>query len=152
MAINIVMKIKCYTLFDITRTNVSNRRRWLDESADPKLKLQRNQQTNFETILQIINMRSQPEDITDPLCEKINLQRDTKWGTTYQCKEPVPQWSFSFTVSHSAVFRTETHELGNLIGDCDGVPMITELTEWSGLEKTLQTNTETRNIYFEVLQ
>lgn len=146
------MKIKCYTIFDITRTNVSNRRRWLDDSVNDNLKLLRNQQTNFETILQIINMRSQPEDITDPVMDRINLAVDNRWGKNYTCSDRIPVWTFSFTVNHTNVFTDENHSLGKLIQDCSGVPMITELREWPGVTKTLAIDDDYRNIFFEILQ
>lgn len=145
------MRIKCSTLFDITRTNLNNRRRFLDQEPDSELQFKINQQTNFETLLQIISMRSQPEDITDPVQSTVNLSGKHEWGKKYPNTKNVPCWNFSFTIHHSAVFKKDENELGNLLDDCESVPMITGLGEWSGLGPRLHTDPEFKNIIFSVL-
>lgn len=138
------MKIKCSTLFDITKTNISSRRQLL-ESNNKELEKQRNQQSNFETILQIISMRSQPEDITDPVMEIVS-------GSKFLLKKnKVSSWSFTFTVNHNSVFNDGYTELGNLFADCNGVPMIIGLNEQNLSSNTLISTEMEKNIFFEVI-
>lgn len=131
-------------MFDITKTNVSSRRQQLENNNNKEVEKQRNQQSNFETILQIISMRSQPEDISDPIKE-IN-------GEMFlNKKNKMPYWSFTFTVSHNSVFHDGSNELGNLFTDCNGVPMIVGLDEHASVGKVLMYNSREKNIFFEVL-
>lgn len=136
------MKIKCMTLFDITKTDVSNRRNQLYEGSTGK---DRNQQRNYETLLQIVGLRSQPEDITEP---KILKGLDL-WGSSYGSKSR-KSWCFSFTVSQKSIFSLDGDELGYLKQDCNGVPMIIGLDEDGGLLSTLNSFGEYKNIHFEV--
>ena len=152
MPLNNNMKIKCTTLFDITKTNANPRRRDIDILDQKKFDQECGQQSNFETILQIINLRSQPEDITTPTIEKIKLDKKSRWGSRFQTtKLSIPCWSFEFTIAHSAVFRNDTNELGMLLLDCEGVPMITGLTEFKQLSYQLSTTPEFKNIDFQIL-
>jgi hypothetical protein len=155
------MRIICHTLHDITKTGVNSRT--APNDIDPiQLQLQRSQQSNFETILQIISMRGQPEDITNPVKHEI-LRKNYDFDMDYfgylyhdqfekaiKAKAAIHRWSFSFTVNHSSVFNNGIDELGNLYDDCQGVPIITRLTEWSKLGNTLDTTDEMRNIYFRI--
>lgn len=68
-----MIEIKCSTIFDITKTNISNRRQHLSEISDVNLTKMRSQQSNFETILQIVSLRSQPENISNPVKKIISL-------------------------------------------------------------------------------
>ena len=142
------MKIRCITLFDITKTNVSNRRR--DLELDNSMSKQRSQQSNFETLLQVISLRSQPEDITDPEKILLNLSLDNRWGKKYKSKGKIPAWSFSFTVNATAVFATNENKLGHLLSDCNGVPMIVKLDEWEHVHSVLTTEGDHCNVCFEI--
>jgi hypothetical protein len=140
------MKIKCYTLFDITQTNVSNRRRGLEQTVDPDTEHKRRQQRNLETILQVLSLRSQPEDITEPVIDK--LAKDTKFKNPKFSKD-TKVWSFTFTVSTSAVYKKDEIQLGSLLEDCQSVPMITGLDENA---RPLFAHLDTEaNIHFEVI-
>lgn len=148
-------KIRCYTLFDITKTGITNRKNVSANAVDPmQWQRARNQQCNFDTILQLISLRSQPEEITDPKLVKIRFKEFDNFGflfeneiieDTYNC------WSFEFTISHQSVFDDGISELGCLYVDCDSVPMILIGTEWNKLPAFLDTSVELRNIYFEVI-
>lgn len=128
------MKIKCLTLFDITKTNVSNRR----GDPDRFLSRERQQQSNLETLLQIISLRSQPEDITDPVITFI----DNPWGE--KC------WSFTFVVNYGSIFLVDGDDLGSIKSDCNGVPMITGLDEAVELHPVLCSAGLNKNIHFEI--
>lgn len=148
------MKIRCYTLYDITQTNVNSRRQQLETTVDPTaFNKQRNQQSNLETLLQIIGMRSQPEDVSQSVKTTVKLTKNDMWGYVYAKSKTktVTVWSFDFEVSHASVFNNGIDELGNLIQDCADVPMITDLDESIKLPNQIQTNDELRNIYFEVI-
>lgn len=137
-------------MFDITKTNVSNRRKHLEINNTTIQNKERNQQSNFETVLQIISLRSQPENITNPEKISINLSNDTRWGKQYKSKNKIPGWTFTFTVSHTNVFILNDNKLGSLLLDCNDVPMITKLEEFQDIHNTLSTDTKNCNIFFEI--
>lgn len=144
------MKIRCITLFDITQTNISNRRKDLEIKNGGLFEKARNQQSNFETLLQIISLRSQPENITQPvkeICNKFN----NLWGKTYKLKkEKIPVWYFSFTISQSSVFSTRDDKLELLVKDCDSVPLIIGLEEMTDLHSQISLTLQHKNIHFEI--
>lgn len=137
------MKIKCFTLFDITKTNISNRRQFL--TTDTKFVKERNQQSNFETILQILSLRTQPENITDP---QIIFTDGVFWNSNIK-EEKFKTWVFTFEVNQSSVFKIKDDDLGSLKLDCVGVPMILNLDENTELNNTLNYS-DKKNIHFEV--
>lgn len=118
----------------------------------------RNQQSNLETILQIINMRSQPENISDSECIEVKTADMAKYNFGYifskkYLKQPtIKVWSFTFAIEHPDVFNNGRDELGNLLDDCDQVPMITNLDETVKLSSQLNLTDESRNIYFEMFR
>lgn len=142
--------ITCYTLFDITQTGVLNRHRPTDQDNKEWI-YKRNTQCNFDTILQSINLRSQPEIARIPKKMSIKFSEFNNFGYLYEDEEEVNCWSFDFTVSHGSVFNDGISELGALYTDCQDVPMIKCGTEWDKLSNTLDTTEELRNIYFEVV-
>lgn len=114
-------QIKCKTLFDITATGVrsnysSSRIPFKDEtgkviSSQDLWQRSRNQQRNWETVNQIISLRTLPYDITDP------------------CKSPDGCWEFEFTIDSIEAISTTTNVVGALLHDANGVPMILGLDE-----------------------
>lgn len=146
------IKITCYTLFDITRTGISNRYKPGPDVDTKEWLYKRNTQCNFDTILQVISLRSQPEVLNWP--EKIQVRFDEfdHFGFTYQQteNETHPCWKFVFEVQHSRVFENDNHELGSLYYDCDQVPMILCGTETNDLMNFLDTTPELRNIHFYI--
>ena len=129
------LKIRCYTLFDVTKTGITNRRN-VPVPVDDKISLwekQRNTQCNFDTIIQVISLRSLPEDITDPYKDEITLNDTEKFGFLLESEIPCAVWTFDFSVVFGSVFNNGTEELGYLFTDCDGVPMIHVGTELNKL-------------------
>lgn len=117
-------KVICRTQFDITATGVrsnfnQNRVPFVDD-AGQKIQDQsdwhrsRNQQRNWETINQLISLRTLPIHITRP-------QMFEKSG----CKS----WQFEFSVENIGQIELEGDALGALKKDCHGVPMILGLDE-----------------------
>lgn len=144
--------IRCYTLFDITYTGILNRSKPPADASENWV-FERNTQCNFDTILQIISLRSQPEIVTQPKKIKINFQDFEKFGFLLETYDDihVTAWTFDFGVNHHSVFDDGITELGALYHDCSDVPMIKTHTAWEKLPAFLDTSTELRNIYFEII-
>jgi hypothetical protein len=102
----------------------------------------RNQQRNWETILQIISLRSQPLRIIGP--RKVDVVN------FLGVHKKVNAWKFNFEVEHASVFSNKNNELGHLIDDADGVPMLVGLGESIKLPPYLTTQNSLVNIYFEI--
>ena len=58
--------ITCYTLFDITPTGIMNRHRPVVDEEIPIWLQKRNTQCNFDTVIQSISLRSQPDVTRNP--------------------------------------------------------------------------------------
>lgn len=145
-------KVSCYTLFDITQTGVINRSK-PSTDEDPVVWLaKRNTQCNFDTILQVVSLRSQPEDISTPKVKQINLSDFENFGFLLENDESIKCWEFSFTIHHPSVFNDGITELGSLYSDCDRVPMIKTEGIWDKLPSFLDSSDELRNIYFKVVE
>ena len=118
------LQVRCTTRFDITVTEVRNnfsRSRLPFHDATNKLindttawNRARNQQRNWETINQVISLRTLPENIT--VSRKIN-NADQAW------------WTFEFSVEQPASIESNGNPVGLLAQDCNGVPMLTGLDE-----------------------
>jgi hypothetical protein len=147
-------KVSCYTLFDITQTGVINRSRPGPEDEPDVWLHKRNTQCNFDTILQVISLRSQPEEIGIPKLIKIKFNEFDNFGFLFS-QEPDEEyncWTFDFTIHHPSVFYDGITELGHLYADCDQVPMIKTNTTWDKLPAFLDSTDELRNIYFKVIE
>jgi len=143
--------VSCYTLFDITQTGIVNRSQPKPDD-DPEAWLhKRNTQCNFDTIVQAISLRSQPENITTPIVNKIKFDEFENFGFLLENDEQVICWTFDFDIQHPSVFNDGVSELGSLYSDCDSVPMIKTKTAWNNLPAFLDSSDELRNIYFKVL-
>jgi len=145
-------RISCYTLFDITQTGVLNRTKPNEGQDLAKWVKKRNTQCNFDTVLQVIALRSQPEIVNFPSKEVIKFNEFEHFGFLFEQieNESYPCWKFEFDVQHPSVFDDGVTDLGALYGDCDGVPMILCGTEWDKLPAFLDSSPELRNIYFTV--
>ncbi len=140
-------------MFDITNTGIPNRSKApLDVDAAVWMH-KRNTQSNFDTVLQGISLRSQPEVTLYPVRTDIRFDEFENFGFLYHQKEneTYPMWQFEFEVQHASVFENGIEELGSLYTDCDGIPMIKCGTEWTELPTFLDTTPELRNIYFKLL-
>ena len=146
--------ITCYTLFDITPTGVMNRSRQVADEELISWLHKRNTRCNFDTVLQAISLRSQPEITRMP--EKIQIRFDefTDFGFLFNQTEDelYDCWSFDFNIQHASVFNDGINELGALYSDCDTVPMIKTDTVWDKLPAFLDTSDELKNIYFKVVK
>lgn len=128
-----------YTLVDITPTGV------LRDDGDHEQ--QRNQQRNWETVLQCIGIRAQPIDITwrQDLVDLENYQ----FGEMYTGQHMV--WSFAFTVEHAGAFGPEKDPMRLLHEDFDEVPIVSYLTETARfMLPVFYTSGAIKNIYFTI--
>ena len=107
-----------YSLVDITATGVT---RGDNDSQE------RNQQRNWETVLQCMGLRTQPQIIKDPASTMLNLEvMDNMFGDFYQGEQRI--WTWTWAVESTGVYDTNK-PLGGLLQDFEQVPIITGLTE-----------------------
>lgn len=155
MSINILMNtiIRCYTLFNITQTGVLNRSKPPLDMNIGEWTFKRNTQCNYDTILQIVSIRSQPEVFKSPVVNDIKSYEVKYFGSKYNDSRnrKYSCWIFDFGVQHANVFTDSDDVLGALYKDCDGVPMIIVGGEHSSLTTFLSTDKELKNIHFEIL-
>jgi hypothetical protein len=138
------VRIKCTTRFDITETGVKNRNhkarivfrdatgREITNELD--WNRARNQQCNWETVNQVISLRTLPENISRPV-------HNAETGI----------WSFEFAVIDPASVTCDGNPVGYLLNDCAGVPMILGLSETPGITPILISSGSDANIWFELL-
>lgn len=137
-------------MFDITQTGVLNRSKPNQEDASDWLN-RRNTQCNFDTLLQVISMRSQPEIIKYPYKILMNEEIFNKFGFLYKMDETENYcWIFEFEVQHARVFENGIVEFGALYKDCENVPMIICPEQTVHTSNFLDISHELKNIYFEV--
>ena len=143
--------ITCYTLFDITQTNVLNRNKPVGDDIELWTK-QRNSQCNLDTILQCISLRANPEIKKFPHKVYANQEPNTMFGFLYEQEKDLNNywfWKFEFLVDHRSVFDNNDDPLGFLEQDCHEVPMLRCDTEAVSLPDFLDITPEMRNIYFD---
>ena len=94
----------------------------------------RNRQRNWETLLQIIGLRTQPQDLTIPVCDN---------GV----------WEFEFKSESEGVFSVygNPDPLAGLKQDFDGVPMMLNLSERADLIPTICVDGADQNIWFSTV-
>ena len=133
------MKIQCQTLFDITATgttgHVKPSRMPYQDQAGKKItdveswNRSRNQQRNWETVTQLISLRTQIDNLKEP--QRIN-----------DC------WCFEFEVENENLFIDGADRLAVLKADCTGVPMLTGLDESNNGNTILIID---KNIWFTIV-
>ena len=131
-------KIEVATYFDCTETGVRSHRRNNDTSPED-WNFKRNQQRNFETILQVISLRCQPLNIQGPY-----VFTEEKSGNL--------AWHFSFTTDRQDIFLKDNDPVGWLKIDCSGVPMLLGLGETKKdlfFSPYLVTSGDLINIFFQ---
>jgi hypothetical protein len=138
------MRYACQTLFDITATGVTGhfkvtRMPFVDQAGQRihdqvTWNRSRNQQRNWETLTQILGLRTQLFDITDPVRDKS--------GTS---------WMFEFETESSGILGPDSDPTQILRTDAEGVPMILDLNNRSDLLPLLRTHGTEQNIWFAVL-
>jgi hypothetical protein len=133
------MKIQCRTLFDITATGTTghvkpNRMPFVDQAGTRIIDVEswnrsRNQQRNWETMTQLISLRTQVSDLQN----SVRIDKG---------------WQFEFEVENENLFLHNNDPLGILKCDCDQVPMLTGLDEDSNSDLILIVD---KNIWFTIV-
>lgn len=136
------MRIKCTTYFDITATGITghfkaSKTMYKDGAGqliqnESSWNIARNQQRNWETIIQIIGMRAQIFKVTDPVRVK-------------------DKFEFEFEVETLDAYGSEQNPLQYLLEDANGVPMITGLWNIQSINPTLTVSGSNQNIWFTVI-
>jgi hypothetical protein len=134
------MKIQCQTLFDITATgttgHVKPSRMPFTDQAGSKItdvaqwNRSRNQQRNWETVTQLISLRTQVDNLKEP--QLIN-----------------DRWCFEFEVENQNLFTSGMDQLSVLKADCAGVPMLVGLNESAQIGTVLSVDT---NVWFALIE
>jgi hypothetical protein len=138
------MRYACQTLFDVTATGVTGhfkvtRMPFVDQAGQHihdqvTWNRSRNQQRNWETLTQILGLRTQLFDMTNPVRDKS--------GTS---------WMFEFETEISGAFGPDSDPTQILRTDAEGVPMVLDLNNRSDLLPVLRTHGTEQNIWFAVL-
>jgi hypothetical protein len=133
-----MIKIKIRTLFDIAATGVTghfkqSRIPFCDRTGKNITNLEswnrsRNQQRNWETLTQLIQLRTQIDNIVEPVFLD-NI------------------WEFTFT-TETEIFNDGIDSVGVLKADSDGVPMLKELDNNPDIESVLIIDGARQNIWF----
>jgi hypothetical protein len=135
------MKFVCQTLFDITATGVTghcktSRMPFLDRagqviSDETAWNRSRNQQRNWETLTQILSLRTQLFDLVEPIQDQT--------GT---------RWMFEFETETEGVYGSDSDPVSVLRSDAAGVPMLRELDNDPDIDTVLVTEGPRQNIWF----
>lgn len=126
------MRYSCQTLFDITVTGVTGHYKPSLGLSSADWNHARNQQRNWETLTQIISLRTQVFNLTKPMVTN-------------------GMWSFEFEVETPGVYGSVTDPTAVLVQDADGVPMIANLNNSSSLPAVLIAQGDNQNIWFQQL-
>lgn len=135
------MKIHCRTLFDCTHTGVTGSFRPsnlpFQDQANQNIdsakawERSRNQQRNYETLMQLFGLRTQPMNVSVP--QQID-----------------GAWEFTFESESDGVFASGQDDLAALRSDCEGVPMTLGLSETVSTVPKLTTQGSQQNIWFSL--
>ena len=102
----LMYRIRCHTLFDITKTGVLNRKAPSNSTEEFVLDWEhkRNTQCNFDTLIQVISLRAQPEEISNTKKHEVNFRESNNFGFLFEEEDIQPYWSFDFTINQMKVF------------------------------------------------
>jgi hypothetical protein len=107
-----------YTLVDITATGVTRG----DNDS-----IERNQQRNWETVLQCIGLRTQPQHIQEPATALFSDITIAEFGDFYTGEQKI--WTWAWAIEGDGVYDLFGKPLSGLHQDFEQVPIITGLTE-----------------------
>lgn len=107
-----------FSLVDITATGVIR-------SSDSN-ELERNQQRNWETVVQCIGLRTQPQHIEGPVELVVDLDF-YHFGDFYTGQQKI--WTWSWAVEQPGVYDINGDESAGIAQDFEQVPIVTGLTE-----------------------
>jgi len=154
--VDLVTLYEVYTLIDITHTGTVSPynkkiKRFIDDSdtvisSKSSWDKSRNKQRNFETLLQLIGLRSTVQIVELPISLYDNVSK-FDFGTTYSGSHNV--WKFKFGTDREKPWG---EDLEILKADLSFVPIITNLDETVNFSKTLiHTDNEYCNLYINIV-
>lgn len=118
--------IEIQTLVDITNTRVNR--------PNQGSQLEYDQNRNFTTLRQCVEIRSIVSFDNPPLIEKKKI--DGIFGSSFKGEHTV--WTFKFIPDRVGVYTSEDgNAIGSLIDDIDSVPIIKNLTESVNIDKAI---------------
>ena len=118
--------IEIKTLLDITDTKIIR--------STQGSQLEHDQYRNFTTLRQCSELRSIISYDHGPSFETVDI-KDLGFGSKYKGKHTV--WTWIFYPDRTGVYRDENTEIGLLINDIDGVPIVKNLTETINIDKAI---------------
>ena len=135
------MKFACQTQFDITATGITGHFKSahmpLQDRAGQVIQdieswnRSRNQQRNWETLTQILGLRTQLFALTTPIRDQT--------GT---------RWMFEFETETDGIYGPLEDPVAVLRSDAEGVPMLRELNNNPDIDTVLVTAGPNQNIWF----
>ena len=142
MAISIYMATEfftVYTLVDITSTGVTR--------LTPDNERQRNQQRNWETLLQVVGIKAQPIHISGPVQTELDVGY-LEFGEMFEGRHQV--WVACMGVEHTDVYLEGDDPVAGLKSDFSQVPVITGLDETARFMLPIfYTYGSIKNIYYK---
>jgi hypothetical protein len=118
--------IEIQTLVDITDTKVAR-----PNQGTP---LQHDQYRNFTTLRQCVEIRSIISYDASPSVETVDI-KDMGFGSKFKGKHQV--WTFRFYPDRSGAYIEGQDEVGALVNDVNGVPVIQKLTETINMDTAM---------------
>jgi len=138
------MKYAVQTFFDITATGITGHFKpakipFRDDAGNTITDLEswtraRNQQRNWETITQILGLRTQLFRLQTPVTDTTNSA-----------------WMFEFETETDHIYGDDADPTRVLRSDSDGVPMLVELDNRPELLPMLATSGPAQNIWFTLI-
>jgi hypothetical protein len=135
--------IEIQTLVDITDTKVAR-----PNQGTP---LQHDQYRNFTTLRQCVEIRSIISYDASPTVETVDV-KDLGFGSNFKGKHKV--WTFRFYPDRSGAYFEGSNEVGALLDDVNGVPVIQKLTETINMDTAMfeLKNAATKNTIIKAIQ
>lgn len=142
MAISIYMATEfftVYTLVDVTATGVTR--------LTAENEFERNQQRNWETILQVISMKAQPVYVEGPVQTELDVGY-LEFGEIFEGRHQV--WVACVGIEHTDVYLEGNDPVAGLKNDFAQVPIVTGLNESARFMLPIfYTHGTIKNIYFK---
>jgi len=111
------------------------------------LAIARNQQANFTTLLQLLQMRSNIDWESTPKKQTDNVV-NWRFGSVFEGRHTI--WQFEWQVEQSEVYSFDGDPVGGLIEDFDQIPIINFCKETAAFPKNVFNTQDPRyiNTYF----
>lgn len=148
--------VTVYSLIDITETAVVRSfkvdqipyttRTNIEINSEEVWTFSRKQQSNYEVLLQVLSLRTQPLNINGPRAYTNRSLSGYKFGKSFKGKHNV--WILEFESESVDALAIDDNPVGALMQDVNNVPMLPNLTETIKVNTHFNCTTDC-NIYFE---